>query len=300
MHPWLVEAKSHLGMSWFRVDPLLLREPITALTDSLAPVVDPVPPLSSPCEHPLVYTVRRGALRTSEPPPPTASISLLVALWARLDSSHRQIFHLPWEAVPCHLRKATIDVHYPEWIPTVIDDLGALICGFLVVFSTSKTDLGACSVQVFEMSLPPDTMPVTLRPYRDNPIVAEEGDAILDQYWAAGLIQHSTSPNASLLVVLPKTMDGIRITVKYKKLNKASVLGQLSTSRVDEVFYSFGKVPIILLFNLVFSFHQDTVYEKVIVLTAFHTSTQLSEWLISPRRSRDTQRWIVPVINAGI
>ena len=87
-------------------------------------------------------------------------------------------------------------------------------------FSTSKADLGSCSLMPFESSVPEGSAPVTSRPHRLNPILAKEVDATLNQYLAPGLIQHSTSPYSSPLVVIPKNSGGVRITVNYKKLNQ--------------------------------------------------------------------------------
>ena len=57
----------------------------------------------------------------------------------------------------------------------------------------------------FEIWIPEGSKPVTSRPHRINPILAKEVDATLNQYLAAGLIQQSTSPYSSPLVVVPKT-----------------------------------------------------------------------------------------------
>ena len=70
----------------------------------------------------------------------------------------------------------------------------------------------------FEIPFPEGSTPVTFRPHRINPILADEVGATLNQYLAAGLIQHSTSPYSSPLVVVPKKSGGVRITVNYKKL----------------------------------------------------------------------------------
>ena len=84
----------------------------------------------------------------------------------------------------------------------------------------------------FEISVPEGRAPVTSRPHRLNPILAKEVNATLIQYLAAGLIQHSTSPYSSPLVVIPKRSGGVRITVNYKKLNQTSKLSQLPIPRV--------------------------------------------------------------------
>lgn len=65
----------------------------------------------------------------------------------------------------------------------------------------------------------PRTVLQTSRPYRMNPlIIAKQVDAILYQYLASGLIQHSNSPYSSPKVVIPKNSRGIRIAINYQKL----------------------------------------------------------------------------------
>ena len=88
-----------------------------------------------------------------------------------------------------------------------------MVCEFPDVFSTSKTDFGSCSMMLFNISVPEGSAPVTSRPHRINPILAKEVDAILNQYLADGLMQHSTFPYSSPRVVIPKMSGGVRITV---------------------------------------------------------------------------------------
>ena len=99
-----------------------------------------------------------------------------------------------------------------------------MLCDFPGVFSTSKTHFGSCSLTPFEISVPEGSAPVTSRSHRIDPIQAKEVDATLNQNLAAGLIQHSTSPYSSPLVVISKKSGGVRITVNYKKLNQISKL----------------------------------------------------------------------------
>ena len=85
-----------------------------------------------------------------------------------------------------HLRDVVFDLHGSGWSPSVIDDLGDVLCEFQDVFSTSKADFGSCSLIPFKISVPPGSAPVTSRPYRTNPIFAKKADDVLDQYLAAG------------------------------------------------------------------------------------------------------------------
>ena len=125
-------------------------------------------------------------------------------------------------------------------------------------------------------------------------------DAILDEYLAAGLIQHSTSPYASPVVIIPKKSGGIRLTINYKKLNNISVLGQLPVPRVDEVLDKLGRGRISSLLDLVSSFHQFTMHKDPTSLTAFCTPMRLFEWLVMPQGSSAAPGWFVKVVNEGI
>ena len=136
----------------------------------------------------------------------------------------------------------------------------------------------------FDISVPPYSSPVTSQPYRINPPTAKTVDAVLDKFLPAGLIQHSTSPWASPVVVIPTKSGDIRITVNYKKLNKLSIIGQLPIPRGDEVLDKLGTGRIFSLFDLVSSLHQITVHDTI-PLTAFCTPTRLFEWLVMPQGS---------------
>ena len=77
----------------------------------------------------------------------------------------------------------------------------------------------SCSQIRFEILVPEGSRPVATRPHRINPILVEAVDTALNQYVPTGLIQHSTSPYPSNLVVVPKIFGGVRITANYKELN---------------------------------------------------------------------------------
>ena len=74
-----------------------------------------------------------------------------------------------------------------------------------------------------------------------NPPVAKQMDTMLDEYIAADLIQHSTSPYASPVVIIPKKAGGIRLTINCKKLNNISILRQLPIPGVDGILDKLGR-----------------------------------------------------------
>ena len=127
--------------------------------------------------------------------------------------------------------------------------------------------------------------------------MAKEVDATLNQYLAAGLIQHSTSPYSSPLVVIPKKPGGVRITVNYMKFYQISSLSQLPIPREDQVLDSLGKGRVFSQFDLVSLIHQITAHKDTVPLTAFSTPEGLYEWIVMPQGSSASLGWFVKVIN---
>ena len=133
-------------------------------------------------------------------PPKTPNRKLL----ERLTADQRTGFLRLWDRLPLHLRDVSFDLRGSGWSPLVITALGGILCEYPDVFSTSTTDFGSRSLIPFKISIPLDSAPVVSRPYRINPVLAKQADAVLDQYLSAGLIQHSASPYASPMVAIPK------------------------------------------------------------------------------------------------
>ena len=122
----------------------------------------------------------------------------------------------------------------------------------------------------------------------------------MNQYLAAGLIQHSTSPYSRPLVVIPKKSGGVRITVNYKNLNKISSLSQLPIPRVTQVLDSLDKARVFSFFDLVSSFHQIASHKDTVPQTTFCTPAGLYELLVFPQGRSASPRWFVNVINEVI
>ena len=152
--------------------------------------------------------------------------------------------------VPSQIRQIDFALDAPGWEPSAIDALAATLTEYADIFSSSKLDYGACSLRPFEIKVPHGTQPIQSRPYRLNPVLSKQVDAILDSYLAAGVIQHSVSPWSSRLVCVPKNSGGIRITVNYQKLNKVTEIPQITIPRVDEVLDTLGGGSVFSVFDL--------------------------------------------------
>ena len=168
---------------------LLLRVSLEALSlhDALADVSalaeSPTPPYPQPVPPPNITSDS-----PDEPPP---------ELLARFDPSQRESFLRLWNTVPLPIRRMDFALDAAGWDPAALDALSTTLTTYADVFSSSNLDYGECSLRPFEIKVPPETQPIQLRPYRLNPVLSKQADAILDSYLAAGLIQHSTSPWSS-------------------------------------------------------------------------------------------------------
>ena len=245
----------------------LLRVPLEVLTPHNVP-----PDVSALAESPTTPASQTAlslttALDLPEEPPPE--------LLHQLDHNQRKYFFRLWNTVPPQIRRIDFALDTTGWDPPAIDALSAALVAYADVFSSSKLDYGECSLRPFEIKMPPGTQPIQSRPYRLNPVLSKQVDAILDSYLAADLIQHSALPWSSPLVCVPKKSGGIRITVNYEKLNKVTDIPQIAIPCVDEVLDTLGGGSVLSVFDLFSWLTQLTIHSNTIPLTAFCTPNEL-------------------------
>ena len=273
----------------------LLRVPLEALTlhdvtaDVLALAESPAAPASQ-----IAFPHSTTPDFPDEPPP---------ELLHRLDHSQRESFFCLWNTVPSHIRRIDFVLDAAGWGLTAIDALSTTRTTYADVFSSPKLDYGECFLRPFEIKVPPGTQPIQSRPYRLNPVLSKQVDAILDSYLAAGLIQHSASPWSSPLVCVPKKSGGIRITVNYQKLNKVTEIPQIAIPRVDKVLGTLGGGLVFFVFDLFLGFTHLTIHSDDIPLTAFCTPNGLYEWPRMPQGAAGAPAWFVSamrLVTAGV
>ena len=189
------------------------------------------------------------------------------------------------------------------WDPTAIGALSTTLTTYADVFSSSKLDYGECSLRPFEIKVPSGTQAIQSCPYRLNPVLSKQVDAILDSYLAVGLIQHSASPWSSPFVCVPKKLGGIRIKVNYQKLNEVTEIPQIAIPRVDDVLDTLGGGSFFSVFDLFSGFTQLTIHLDTIPLTALCTPNGLYERLRMPQGAAGAPAWFVSVkrlVTAGL
>ena len=272
----------------------LLRVPLEALT-----LHDVTADVSALAESPTAPASQTALLHSTTPDPPDEPSPELLH---RLDHSQRESFFRLWNTAPPHIRRIDFALDAAGWDPTAIDALSTTLTTYADVFSSSKLDYGECSLRPFEVKVPPGTQPIQSRPYRLNPVLSKQADAILDSYLAAGFIQHFASPWSSPLVCVRKKLGGIRITVNCQ-LNKVTEIPQIAIPRIDEVLDTLGGGSVFSVFDLFSGFTQLTIHPNTILLTAFCTPNGLYEWLRMPQGAAGAPAWFVSVmrlVTAGL
>ena len=227
--------------------------------------------------------------------PVAAPASPSPALLERLSPEQRASFLHVWARLSLHLREVAIDLHGTDWTPEAIEQLGDALCAFPDVFSKSKSDFGSCLLIPFVISVPEGCAPVTSRPHRINPFLAEEVEATL------GPESSSRSDAALDLSVLEPA--GGHPKKSWRRLDHREKT-QPDQQSQPAAYSSRGPSPrlpgegagvLSLRFSLLAP--PDTVHKDTVPLAAVCTPTGLYEWHVMPQGSGVSPGWFVKVIN---
>ena len=89
--------------------------------------------------------------------------------------------------------------------------------------------------------LKPDTKPIRCPPYRLNQekakVLKDKLDDLLDQ----GIIEESTSPWASPIVMVPKADGTLRLCTDFRKVNNCTVQDPFPLPRIEDLTHRVGK-----------------------------------------------------------
>ena len=139
-------------------------------------------------------------------------------------------------------------------------------------FSQHEDDLGLCTM--VEHKIPTiDDIPVKVPHRRVPPQQWLEVRDYLEQSVRRGIIQNSSSPYASPVVIVRKKDGSLRLCVNYRALNSKTVKDAYPLPRIEEALDAIGGAKFFCSLDLAMGYHQLPVASEDIPKTAFRVGT---------------------------
>jgi hypothetical protein len=130
--------------------------------------------------------------------------------------------------------------------------------------------------------LVPGTRPVYSRPYRFAPAVKDEIEKQVKEMLDAGLIQKSSSPFASSVLLVKKKDQSWRFCVDYRQLNSITQKSKYPVPLIDDLLDELGQASWFSKLDLRSGFHQILLQPSEEFKTAFQTHFGQYEFRVMP------------------
>lgn len=162
---------------------------------------------------------------------------------------------------------------------------------------------GRTTVCSHTIDLQPGTKPIHMPPYRVNPQKAESIRKEIDLMLEMGVIEESTSPWASPVVLVPKPDGSIRFCTDFRRLNTVTISDAFPMPRVDDLIDKVGHAKYLTKLDLSRGYWQVPMDDESIPVSAFVTSFGHFQWKYMPfglRNAPATFQRLVKNVLAGL
>lgn len=124
--------------------------------------------------------------------------------------------------------------------------------------------------------------PMNLRPYCYPAMQNSVIEGLVKEMLDRGVIQPSSSPFASPMVLVQKKDRGWRLCVDYRALNKLTVKNRYPIPLIEDLFDELGGSKVFSKLDLRAGYHQIKLRPEDQYKTAFQTHSSHYEWLVMP------------------
>ena len=150
-----------------------------------------------------------------------------------------------------------------------------------MVFSKGEFDVGFCD-KIPHKIRTEDEVPINLPFRRIPPHNVQEVNKLLEKLLEQEIIQHSTSPYASPIVLVRKKDGTLRMCVDYRKSNAKCVRDSFPLPRIEESLESLDGASYFSSLDLAHGYHQVAMETNSIHKTAFRIPFGLFEFKRMP------------------
>ncbi|MCO5589307.1 hypothetical protein L7F22_043273 [Adiantum nelumboides] len=127
----------------------------------------------------------------------------------------------------------------------------------------------------------PGNSPPNRPAYRVSAAQQKEIMSQVEELLKKGLIQHSSSPFCSLVMLVQKKDGSWRMCIDYRTLNKNTIKNRFPIPRIDDILDKLGAAMFSRI-DLKSGYHQIRIRSEDVHKTAFRTTFGLYEFLVMP------------------
>jgi hypothetical protein len=153
--------------------------------------------------------------------------------------------------------------------------LQVLLSKYAVIFNDMPGRTTLCSHGI---QLIAEAKPFRLSPYRVHPAKADLIKKEIDLMVHLGVIEPSSSPFASPVVLVPKPDGSTRFCCDFRKLNTLTIPDGFPMPRIDDLIDKVGQAKFLTKIDLSRGYWQVPIDEKSVPLTAFVTPHGQFQW----------------------
>ena len=206
-----------------------------------------------------------------------------LALMTRLNQTQINMIHHDSTLSPENVGEHT-PVEEPNLINTDLtniqkEQIKQLIQKYPKVFTKNP---GRTTQLKHQINLIPGSKPYNSPPFRYAPARRQVIDEQTDEMLQQGIIQPSTSPWASPVILAPKKDGTLRFCIDYRKLNAMTVRDAYPIPRIDDTLDSLQEAKFISTLDLRSGYWQVEMEKESREKTAFVTHKGLFEFKVMP------------------